>query len=87
MYYWFLNVDYLVKILTIKKPIAKPPIIAMRISRTESINPENINKNIAIMNTNPIKVILKYAAKLVITNKAIAANISGVPANTEINHV
>jgi len=39
------------------------------------------------MNTNPIKVILKYAAKLVITIKAITANISGVPANTEINHV
>ena len=70
-----------------KKPIAKPPIIAISISKTESINPENISKNIPIINTNPIKVILKYAAKLVITIKAITANISGVPANTEINHV
>ena len=87
MYYWFLNVDYRVKILTIKKPIAKPPIIAMSISKTELINPENISKNIAIIKINPIKVILKYAAKLVITNKEIAAKISGVPANTEINHV
>ena len=59
----------------------------MNINKTESINPENISKNIAIIKTNPIIVILKVAAKVVITSKAIPAKISGVPANTETNHV
>lgn len=65
-------------------PINNPPKIEIKTNKFGPIYAENITKNNPNIKNIAIPFILKNAESPAMNNKAIAANISGFPANTEI---